>query len=127
MLRIDDAQGPVVKLFVDGKLKAEDYDAFLPTFERLMRERDEPLPMRIELGEGFDGWSLAGLSREVNFGARYRHGFGPIAVIGDSRWERWSTELSAPFLDAPVRFFRRKDAAQADVWLREQIVARVVP
>ena len=83
--------------------------------------------MRIELGDGFDGWSLSGLWRELKFDVKYRHGFGPVAVIGDSRWERWGTELSAPFLDAPVRFFQRKDAAQADVWLREQIVARLVP
>ena len=119
MLRIDDTRGSVIKLFVDGKLKAEDYDATLPTFERLMCERTEPLPVRIELGEGFDGWTLAGLWREVRFESKYRHGLGPIAVIGGSCWEHWGTEFSSPAVDAPVRFFQRNEAAQADVWLRE--------
>ncbi len=123
MLEIKDTQGPVLSLHVGGKLQADDYKRLVPAFDKLVRDRDTPMPMRIELGADFSGWSLDGLWRELKFDVTNRACFGPVAVIGDTRWQRWGTALSSPFFKAPVRFFERKDAAQADAWLLAQLAA----
>ena len=119
MLSIEDTGTGYLHITADGELEPAQYDAFVPAFERLVRARTPPVPMLIDLGAQFSGWSLAGLWKELKFDAEHAEVFGPIAIVGDKRWEKWGTELSNPFFSAEMRFFEPAQRVQAERWLLE--------
>ncbi len=120
MLQIEDTKAGYLHISVDGELDASDYRDFVPRFEALARAKSPPLPMLIELGSQFSGWSLAGLWQELKFDLTHAEVFGPIAVVGDNRWERWGTEVSDPFFNAELRYFETAHKHRAESWLTER-------
>ena len=114
MLTITEEPGLLV-ITAAGTLDREDYDRFVPAFERRARERGRPA-MLID-ATGLDGWDAAGGWKELKFDATHQDAFGPIAVLGDARWEEWGTRLAKPFIAAPMRYFRAGEEAQARAWL----------
>ena len=116
VLTIEKRADGVLHIIADGQLTTGDYVGFVPKFEMLAGKG--PSPMRIELGPGFTGWSLAALWRDLKFDYRHREQFGRMAVIGDKRWEKWGTELTSPFFPGEMRFFEHGREAEAEEWLR---------
>lgn len=119
MLNIQETDRGYLRIVADGRLSTGDYDAFVPAFERAAAKRPGPVAMLIELGPDFAGWTSAGLWSDAKFDARHAERFGPIAVVGDKRWEKWGTEVSDPFFKAEMRFFERDDLLAAEAWLGE--------
>ncbi len=118
MLSLED-RGGLLHIRVRGRLETEDYDRFVPLFETLVGRAPGSVPMLIELAPDFSGWSLAGLWRDARFDVKHNDRFGRIAIVGDKRWERWGTELSAPFFPGTeIRFFERGQEAAAEAWAR---------
>jgi hypothetical protein len=64
--------------------------------------------LRILIRPGFSGWTPASLLDEVRFDVRHRNDFEKVAVVGESRWERVATRLSAPLFSGEVRFFEHE-------------------
>ena len=104
----------------DGELTKEDYAGFVPAFDQLVEADDRKIPIMVELGTDFSGWSMKGLWDELKFDAKHRKQFGRIAVVGDNRWEKWGAELSDVFFDAEMRFFEHAKRANAEQWLLGQ-------
>ena len=121
MLSIKDSGKSYLHIAVDGELNPADYEGFVPDFESRVQARTPPVPMLIDLGPQFSGWSLAGLWEELKFDFAHAEVFGPIAIVGDKRWEKWGTELSNPFFSAEMRFFERAQRQQAERWLAEVV------
>ena len=118
MLTIEKRSDGVLQICADGQLTTDDYATFVPQFEQLARPG--PVSIRIELGPDFSGWSLAVLWRNIEFDQTNGEQFGRMAVIGDSRWEQWGTELADPVSSAQMRFFERGQEAMAEEWLLSQ-------
>lgn len=115
MLTIEKPSDGVLRIFADGQLTTDDYAGFVPRFEQFARQG--PVPLRIELGPDFSGWNLAVLWRNMKFDQTNEEQFGRIAVIGDSRWEQWGTELTDPASSGQMRFFERGQESLAEEWL----------
>lgn len=113
----DESQTDRVTIDVRGKLTKEDYDRFVPKFERLA-DNSGPLRLLIVL-EDFQGWEPAALWEDVKFDVSHQDSFLKIAIVGKKDWEKWGTKLSKPFFDAPMRFFEQEDIAKAKEWLGE--------
>lgn len=124
MLRIEDEDGGVIRIRADSLLTTEDYAEFVPDFERLVGGRHRPIPMLIELGPSFGGWTLGGLWRDLKFDVEHRQQFGRIAIVGDEKWQEWGSEASNLFFDAEVRFFERSHRQDAEQWLGETVRTR---
>ena len=119
MRNMENADQDYLRIVADGRLSTDDHNGFVPAFERELAARSGRVPMLIELGPDFGGWTAAGLLRELKFDARHAERFGRIAIVGDNRWEKWGTEVSNPFFEARMRFFESQEVSAAEAWLHE--------
>ena len=101
-----------------GRLGDEDYDRFVPQFERSAEREAGTVPMVIELAPDFSGWDLGGLWRDLKFDVRHKDCFGRIAIIGDSKWEEWGAKMSSSLFRAEMKFFRPSQRSHAESWVR---------
>ena len=101
-----------------GRLGDEDYDRFVPQFERIAEREAGTVPMVIELAPDFSGWDLGGLWRDLKFDVRHNDRFGRIAIIGDSKWEEWGAKMSSSLFRAEMKFFRPSQRSHAESWVR---------
>lgn len=99
-----------------GTLDKDDYERFVSEFERLATARGK-LPMLID-ATCLEGWDLKAGWEELKFDVTHQHAFGPMAIIGDARWEAWGAKLSEPFFSAPISYFRAAQEQDAREWLR---------
>ncbi|MCB9734235.1 MAG: STAS/SEC14 domain-containing protein [Deltaproteobacteria bacterium] len=104
---------PYAELHVDGKLRAEDYDAMIPKLEQAIAEQGK-LRCLVALDD-FAGFTPSALADELKFDVRHHDDFERCAIVGDSKLEEIATKLTAPFFSGEVRFF--EDAAKARKWL----------
>ena len=114
MLTIETRPDGSLHILADGRLTADDYAELVPRFERLAKG---PTPILMELKPGFRGWTPSGLLRDLKFDLQHRKSFGPIAVIGRKRWERWLTAASTLLFPNEIRFFDAEARAEAEAWL----------
>jgi hypothetical protein len=119
-----EAEGKVVAVTLSGKLTREDYQAFVPEIERLIKERGK-LRMLATLKD-FHGWTLAGVWEDMKFDFRHFSDVERVALIGDKRWEAGMAAFCKPFTTAKVCYFDLADAAKASEWIHEGI-AHVAP
>ena len=115
MLTMSEEDADVVVVTASGKLHKEDYDRFVPTFERIVRERGS-VRVLIEL-QDFHGWDLPGLWEELKFDIAHLSDMGRVAIVGDKAWQEWGTRLSTPFVEAEMRYFDHGRTAEAREWL----------
>lgn len=118
MLRAKEIDG-LLHIEANGILSEQDYDAFVPLFEKVARRKSGTVPMLIELGADFAGWDIAGLWRDIKFDIRHKDQFGRIAIIGDSKWEGWATKLFDTLFRADMQFFQCKQSDEAKIWVRQ--------
>lgn len=119
MLSVRETEQRYLGIVAAGRLSPDDYDGFVPAFERAAAQRAGPVPMLIALEPDFTGWTPVGLLREAKFDARHAERFGRIAIVNVKRWEDWGTKISDPFFEAEMRFFERGDMPAAEAWLCE--------
>ena len=107
-------------IFIEAgeKLGAEDFDAFVPLFERIAQRTPGTVPMLIELKSDFSGWNIGGLWRDLKFDIRHKDQFGRIAIVGHKTWVEWGTKCSAPLFSGDMRYFDLKDIEKAEKWAR---------
>lgn len=107
----------IVRIAASGRLTKDDYERFLPEFERIAGARG-PVRVLIELDD-FHGWDMGGLWEELKFDVAHQGDLGRVAVVGEKAWQEWGTRLSKPFFRAAVRYFEKGGAGAARAWLAE--------
>ncbi len=115
MLTLSQTEDGLVMMKASGELTRDDYDAFVPEFERIAAAAG-PLRILIEL-EDFRGWTLGALWEELKFDTTHQSDMGRVAIVGERAWQDWGTRLSKPFFKAEMRYFDRAQAAEAKAWL----------
>ena len=118
MLTIEKRADGVLRIHADGQLTTDSYADFVSRFEQFAK--DEPGPMRIDLGPDFSGWSVAALWQDHKIGFAQEVLFRRIAVVGDRRWEEWGMELTGTALSGQMRFFEHGEEAGVEEWLMSQ-------
>ena len=89
---------PYAELHVDGKLRAEDYDAMIPKLEQAIAEQGK-LRCLVALDD-FAGFTPSALADELKFDVRHHDDFERCAIVGDSKLEEitYDTEVEDEFL-----------------------------
>ena len=101
--------GKVLVLHVSGKLVKEDYEHFVPEFERLVRQHGK-LRLLFDV-TGFHGWEASAAWEDFKFGIER------LAMVSKKQWQRGMAVFCKPFTKAAVRYFEHADAAAAREWL----------
>ncbi len=107
----------VVKL--SGKLDKDDYQAFVPHVEKLIRQHGK-IRMLAELHD-FHGWTAGGLWEDIKFDLRHFSDIERLAIVGDKRWEHGMAVFCKPFTSADIRYFDVSEQAEARHWIGQDV------
>jgi len=109
--------GKVLEAQVSGKLVHEDYERFVPEFERLLKKHGK-LRVLFEM-QDFHGWKAAALWDDIKFDAKHFADIERLAMVGDKKWEKGMSVFCKPFTTAKVRYFKHADIGEARAWLEQ--------
>ena len=109
--------GKILVVHVSGKLVKEDYENFVPEFERLAREHGK-LRVLFDMS-GLHGWEAGAMWEDIKFAAKHFADIERLAMIGEKRWQHDMATFCKPFTKAAIRYFDHADAAEARKWLAE--------
>jgi hypothetical protein len=105
--------GKILEVRVSGKLSHDDYQHFVPEFERLMQQHGK-IRVLFEMTD-FHGWEAGALWDDIKFDLKHFSDIERLAMVGEKRWEKGMSLFCRPFTTATIRFF--DDIEQARAWL----------
>jgi len=108
----------IIAYRVSGKLTHEDYQAFLPILEALLKENPS-LSLFIEL-DNFKGWDLQAAWDDFKFGIEHAEDMSRVAIVGHHAWQKWMIHLAQPFMKAEIQYFTHEHLIDAWDWLRKK-------
>lgn len=109
--------GRVVEILVREKLTKEDYETFVPEFDRLVRAHGK-VRVLFEMLD-FHGWTAGALWEDLKVDLRHFNHIERLAFVGDEKWEKGMSSFCKPFTTAEIRYFDRTDSEAASNWLEE--------
>jgi hypothetical protein len=109
--------GKFLAVHVSGKVVKDDYQHFVPEFERLTKLHGK-LRVLFDM-VGFHGWELGALWEDVKFDVKHFSDIERLAMVGDKKWEHGMAMFCKPFTTATIRYFDHADAEKAREWLAE--------
>jgi len=107
--------GKLLEVRVTGKLSHDDYQNFVPAFERLTG-RHGKIRVLFEMAD-FHGWSAGALWDDLKFDLKHFSDIERLALVGDKKWEQGMSVFCRPFTSAKVRFFDSAAIQDARAWL----------
>ena len=107
----------IVEVKVTGKLVKEDYDTFVPEFDRLIK-RFGKIRILFEMVD-FHGWTVSALWADFKFDLKHFQDIDRLAMVGDKKWEKGMSVFCKPFTTATVRYFDQDVREEAIAWLGE--------
>lgn len=107
--------GRVLEVAVSGKLTHDDYQHFIPAFERLVT-RHGKIRVLFEMTD-FHGWEAAALWDDMKFDLKHFSDIDRLAMVGDKQWEKGMSVFCRPFTTATIRYFDRAAIEEARAWL----------
>jgi hypothetical protein len=113
----EENDGKLLVVHVSGKLAKEDYEHFVPEFERLVQQHGK-LRLLFDMTD-FHGWEVAALWEDTKFAVKHFSDIEKIAMLGETNWQHGMATFCKPFTKAAVRYFEHADAAEARKWLSE--------
>ena len=103
-----------LELDIQGVLKDEDYEQFVPRVETRIEEHGKVnLLVRIS---HLRGWMPHALWEDLKFDVKHYNDVGRLALVGDSTSDKWMAKLSKPFTGAEVKYFEQGDIEAARQW-----------
>jgi hypothetical protein len=112
---IEEKGGKVLVLHISDKLVTEDYERFVPEFERLVGQHGK-LRLLFEMTD-FLGWDAGASWDDTRFVASHFSDVSRLAMVGDKTCQRGMAMFCRPFTRAAIRYFDRADASKARQWL----------
>jgi hypothetical protein len=110
--------GKLLEVHLTGKLVKEDYEAFLPAVERLVKQHGK-IRMLVRMHD-FHGWTAGAMWEDTKFAAHHFHDIERLAIVGETKWEKGMATFCKPFTTARVRYFDDSDAVGVLEWLAEK-------
>lgn len=107
--------GKVLEVRASGKLAHDDYERFVPEFDRLVKQHGK-IRLLFEMVD-FHGWELRAAWDDLKLGVKHFGDIERIAMVGDKRWEEWMADFCRPFTRAEVRYFSSDAIDEARIWL----------
>src|SRR5437016_11157770 len=107
--------GKVLEVRVSGRLAAEDYQDFVPEFERLLKGHGK-LSVLLQMTD-FHGWKPGALWADFRFDLKHFSDIDKIAMVGEKQWQKAMSQFCRPFTTAKIRYFDVPAMAEAEAWL----------
>jgi hypothetical protein len=107
--------GKLMEVQVSGKLVHEDYQRFVPEFERLAEQHGK-IRVLFEMVD-FHGWKAAALWDDIKFDLKHFSDIERLAMVGDKKWEEGMSVFCRPFTTAKIRYFDHEAIGEARAWL----------
>lgn len=107
--------GKMLVVHVSGKLAKEDYERFVPEFERLLLQHGK-LRLLLDM-TGLHGWEAGALWEDTKFAIHHFADIERIGVVGEEKWQHAMATFCKPFTKAKVRFFEHTGVAEARKWV----------
>ncbi len=117
--RKDDSN--VVEVVVSGRLTHQDYVHFVPEVDAAVKKHGR-IRLLLDMKE-FRGWNAKALWDDTKFALKHYSHISRIAMVGESTWEKWMSNLCRPFTRAEVRYFDRPSIQEARRWMAEPRVS----
>ncbi len=111
----EENEGNTVSVFVSGKLVKEDYEHFVPEFDRLAALHGK-LRVLFDMTD-FHGWTAGALWEDTKFALHHFGSIERLAMVGNSRWEQGMATFCKPFTKAEIKYFDHSAALEARKWL----------
>ena len=112
---VEKQDGKVLEVEVSGKLVHDDYQRFVPEFERLVQQHGK-IRVLFEMVD-FHGWEAAALWDDVKFDLKHFSDIERLAIVGDKKWEKGMSVFCRPFTTAQIRYFDRAAISEARAWI----------
>lgn len=109
--------GKIVAVYVSGKMVKEDYEHFVPEFDRLVALHGK-LRVLFDMTD-FHGWTLGAVWADTKFALHHFSSIERLAMVGNKQWEHGMAIFCKPFTKATIRYFDQTAAAEARQWLDE--------
>ena len=114
------SSGNVIAVRVNGKLMHADYEQFVPQLESLIQQHGS-LRCYCEIGN-YQGVSFRAIWDELKFDVTHCNQIERCAVVGDSTWQKWMTNMSKVlFHKAQIRYFTEDQADEAWDWVNQGV------
>jgi hypothetical protein len=110
--------GKVLEIQVSGKLAHEDYQHFVPEFERLLKQHGK-IQVLFEMID-FHGWQGAAMWDDIRFDMKHFSDIDRLAMVGDRQWEKGMSVFCRPFTTAKIRYFDQTAIAEARAWVESE-------
>ena len=110
-------EGKTVAVHVSGKLIKDDYEHFVPEFDRLVGLHGK-LRVLFDMND-FHGWTTGAVWEDTKFAMHHFGNIERLAMVGEKKWQEGMATFCKPFTKATVKYFEQADAAEANTWLAE--------
>jgi hypothetical protein len=110
-------EGKVLEVYVSGKLAHEDYQHFVPEFERLVKKNGK-IRVLFEMAD-FHGWDGSAIWDDIKFDLKHFTDIERLAMVGEKKWEKGMSMFCKPFTTAKIRYFDRACYEEARAWLEQ--------
>ena len=108
--------GKILEVVVSGKLTDEDYQQFIPEFERQVAQHGK-IRVLFEMSQ-FHGWKAKAAWDDLKLGVKHNRDIERLAMVGETKWQKWMAEFCRPFSTAEVRYFDHCALDQARAWIQ---------
>ncbi len=124
---LEELDGKLATVKVSGKLTKQDYERFVPEIETLI-EKNGKIDLLLIMHE-FHGWDAVSLWEDIKFDLKHFGDIRRLAVVGESKWEKWMASFCKPFTKAHIKYFEQEQVALARLWvqLKDERTALVIP
>ncbi len=106
----------IIVITVSSTLTKEDYETLTPRLEQ-EAERHDTLRLVWEM-QDFRGWQPGALLEDAKLDAQLNGKVTMLAMVGETRWQSWMTQLTRPFASGEVRYFDETERGAAYTWIR---------
>jgi hypothetical protein len=107
--------GKVLEVQVTGKLAHQDYQRFVPEFDRLIKKHGK-VRLLFEMVD-FHGWEPQAAWDDLKLGVKHLSDIERIAMVGQKKWQEWMASFCRPFTTAKIRYFETGTIEEARTWL----------
>ena len=108
--------GKLASVHVTGKLTKQDYEHFVPEVEAMIKKHGK-IDVLLDMHE-FHGWDGGALWEDIKFTMHHFDQIHRIAMVGESKWEKWMSNFCKPFTTAKIKYFEQSQVSEARSWIR---------
>jgi hypothetical protein len=109
--------GKLMEVAATGKFERSDYELFVPTAEKLIKEHGKIRVLFVM--HDFHGWTAGAAWEDIKFDLKHFRDIERLAIVGESKWEKGMSVFCRPFTTAKMKYFDSSQLAEARDWIAE--------